>query len=118
MDYPLGEKALQGQAKGLMKSLNPYSNGLPSRGRWQMCFGPSLRRLNPYSNGLPSRGNQSHTQRSRSNVCLNPYSNGLPSRGNLMNLQTPPNKVLIPILMDYPLGVFAYAALKWADGLS
>ena len=38
---------------------------------------------------------------------LNPYSNGLPSRGLSLKISPPPvTWVLIPILMDYPLGAF------------
>ena len=70
--------------------------------------------LNPYSNGLPSRGmRQKLTAFLKAG--LNPYSNGLPSRGprqkevGLYLLQ-----VLIPILMDYPLGVHD---TKWSEFL-
>ena len=109
-------------------SLNPYSNGLPSRGYYAEGIFPSgqvlipilmdyplgatvhrrkwrrATRLNPYSNGLPSRGVAPEQGRSIYGR-LNPYSNGLPSRGQP---DTGPGKgrpvVLIPILMDYPLG--------------
>ena len=38
-------------------------------------------------------------------ACLNPYSNGLPSRGaKLAGAKLGGANVLIPILMDYPLG--------------
>ena len=36
--------------------LNPYSNGLPSRGIHAWIFQAIAQCLNPYSNGLPSRG--------------------------------------------------------------
>ena len=36
--------------------------------------------------------------------CLNPYSNGLPSRGGKRPSLEWILSVLIPILMDYPLG--------------
>ena len=35
---------------------------------------------------------------------LNPYSNGLPSRGQISMNYSHLARVLIPILMDYPLG--------------
>ena len=46
---------------------------------------------------------------------LNPYSNGLPSRGManwvLLSFKT---QVLIPILMDYPLGEYSHLMMrKW-----
>ena len=41
-------------------------------------------------------------------MSLNPYSNGLPSRGaKIEDLKAQLSAVLIPILMDYPLGVMA-----------
>ena len=40
--------------------------------------------------------------------CLNPYSNGLPSRGTrAFSFQEGDIPVLIPILMDYPLGAIS-----------
>ena len=60
--------------------------------------------LNPYSNGLPSRGQPRHVTKF-SSYGLNPYSNGLPSRGAYRHkLRNGIGNVLIPILMDYPLG--------------
>ena len=61
MDYPLGEYS---RKLGLfhLQSLNPYSNGLPSRG---LLVGTQIALwvgLNPYSNGLPSRGGEYMTQ--------------------------------------------------------
>ena len=44
---------------------------------------------------------------------LNPYSNGLPSRGaENSNSKLQPVGVLIPILMDYPLGVVVSTLVK------
>ncbi len=37
-------------------------------------------------------------------IGLNPYSNGLPSRGLMWRKDDADGQVLIPILMDYPLG--------------
>ena len=55
MDYPLGAG---GGLPGIVRNigLNPYSNGLPSRGLYKELKSPGLFCLNPYSNGLPSRG--------------------------------------------------------------
>ena len=55
MDYPLGGKDFS--RVGLPdRCLNPYSNGLPSRG-WNTNPDTGVHSgLNPYSNGLPSRG--------------------------------------------------------------
>ena len=41
-------------------------------------------------------------------LSLNPYSNGLPSRGRITLSVVLTSEVLIPILMDYPLG-----ATRW-----
>ena len=89
----------------LRGGLNPYSNGLPSRGDVATQYWYGDVGLNPYSNGLPSRGGPFTMQLKNSAWSLNPYSNGLPSRG-LVNLLLPMHliTVLIPILMDYPLG--------------
>ena len=82
MDYPLGEKTFILLTLVAPARLNPYSNGLPSRGHFSNGDWYCLHGLNPYSNGLPSRG------------CP------LKMSGSLQP------KVLIPILMDYPLGGF------------
>ena len=105
MDYPLGEMCKS--FKWIChKCLNPYSNGLPSRGQFavshshieEMVLIPILMDyplgdqerdfaileesgLNPYSNGLPSRGFIRLSKFKIKKICLNPYSNGLPSRG-------------------------------------
>ena len=55
MDYPLGVTAYSGGLRDF-SGLNPYSNGLPSRGSEAKLTGAKLTGLNPYSNGLPSRG--------------------------------------------------------------
>ena len=47
--------------------------------------------------------------------CLNPYSNGLPSRGTLDFVNECDKRVLIPILMDYPLGGLAKIASGYAQ---
>ena len=61
--------------------------------------------LNPYSNGLPSRGQVYMRLTFDVPSSLNPYSNGLPSRGSLLlKALSLKEHVLIPILMDYPLG--------------
>ena len=52
----------------------------------------------------PLGGRRNKTTRDNG-LCLNPYSNGLPSRGlREVNLSEADLSVLIPILMDYPLG--------------
>ena len=66
---------------GFIGCLNPYSNGLPSRGTHVKCKQLKSLGLNPYSNGLPSRGKQLLIQGKKVAWGLNPYSNGLPSRG-------------------------------------
>ena len=71
--------------------------------------------LNPYSNGLPSRGLLTSDIRTR-RWGLNPYSNGLPSRGNPSVQDTITGlNVLIPILMDYPLGACALHGVGTLD---
>ena len=87
-------------------SLNPYSNGLPSRGYEELRSELIQLGLNPYSNGLPSRGKEGQRCPLYSKG-LNPYSNGLPSRGGSpIGWKDQQKIVLIPILMDYPLGVY------------
>ena len=74
--------------------------------------GPVWTGLNPYSNGLPSRGIEIYQGKIRKHCSLNPYSNGLPSRGGFFSsTNSAKMKVLIPILMDYPLGVLVTSLL-------
>ena len=80
MDYPLGDVLLSNQKQDSSSGLNPYSNGLPSRGSVFKWLDVAKLGLNPYSNGLPSRGSE------RTYSCFES------------------SQVLIPILMDYPLG--------------
>ena len=80
MDYPFWGCNVT-RNPHLLRRLNPYSNGLPSRGHHVHCPEEIHRdSLNPYSNGLPSRGQEDELLRQRQDG-LNPYSNGLPSRG-------------------------------------
>ena len=55
MDYPLGGVLPFGVPLQRLR-LNPYSNGLPSRGEMVNLSLAKTECLNPYSNGLPSRG--------------------------------------------------------------
>ena len=79
MDYPLGAYYELG-FRHTTRSLNPYSNGLPSRGRDFCPYGVPFYVLIPilmdYPLGVFARSNRHRVQRG----------------------------VLIPILMDYPLG--------------
>ena len=80
MDYPLGG-ILGNPFDQNGGCLNPYSNGLPSRGRAASDQQLGFPGLNPYSNGLPSRGQVHCIRKTPDGGSLNPYSNGLPSRG-------------------------------------
>ena len=52
----------------------------------------------------------------KAQVCLNPYSNGLPSRGlSVPAAWSTAVLVLIPILMDYPLGAQRQYADRFAS---
>ena len=88
MDYPLGEILIR-------------------------CSPQGQRGLNPYSNGLPSRGELVNWIKHEKEGRLNPYSNGLPSRGWLEELRQQAALVLIPILMDYPLGAISIGLISW-----
>ena len=127
MDYPLGVFEIFNKYSHLC--LNPYSNGLPSRGysiqkRRASCRkvlipilmdyplggermisgGVTVNVLIPILMDYPL-GASDTTTVFETWVCLNPYSNGLPSRGTKKLCGTKYyNFVLIPILMDYPLG--------------
>ncbi len=63
-----------------MKSLNPYSNGLPSRGCLRMTLRTNCSVLIPILMDYPL-GVKEVCFPVYIIGCLNPYSNGLPSRG-------------------------------------
>ena len=95
-----------GRYATLSFSLNPYSNGLPSLTLTVEAFKSAVgASLNPYSNGLPSLTFITRNRLKATHTSLNPYSNGLPSLTIAAPpiMQSPRFKVLIPILMDYPL---------------
>ena len=79
MDYPLGDQALKEYAK-------------------RLCG------LNPYSNGLPSRGHEKHHDQAGRSKVLIPILMDYPLGGEKDIPWLNEKLVLIPILMDYPLG--------------
>ena len=89
----------------LISSLNPYSNGLPSRGI-KGYYGniPEIMGLNPYSNGLPSRGETWTSSIQEVVTVLIPILMDYPLGANVVLFDIILFQVLIPILMDYPLG--------------
>ena len=109
MDYPLGAVYRStGTANG--KGLNPYSNGLPSRGRKRYSYGKRHGVLIPILMDYPLGVLENTLLLKRSGTSLNPYSNGLPSRSiKNYKYEISKNSVLIPILMDYPLGVTKFS---------
>ena len=85
MDYPLGAVPATYWRNNYLDRLNPYSNGLPSRGHfvngdWGALFGVLIPILMDYPLGDPGI-----VVAAFQNLGLNPYSNGLPSRGGIYN---------------------------------
>ena len=104
----------------MKKCLNPYSNGLPSRGATREeveLYRPEV--LIPILMDYPLGAKLLPADQWK-HMSLNPYSNGLPSRGRWFFGKTSHifQMVLIPILMDYPLGAIPFSFLPMKRDLS
>ena len=104
MDYPLGD-SLYSTKSWLRQVLIPILMDYPLGVRKRSHSRPPRTGLNPYSNGLPSRGVTESRVLVNGLPVLIPILMDYPLGGLEKVRLKFQSRVLIPILMDYPLGV-------------